>query len=199
MAPDLFAESSLDHLILQMEQGKENITLREVDLPTYVIKDNYTVTKYHFSPDRKTAEGEVRKAVEPVVKLAEEMGCHTNLMAALYEAVLNAHQHGNKGDHKKKVTIAYKITPGSSEIAIIDEGGEFNASFIPFVFKHRNGEHKERFVNFYEFSGSPKSTERNLGTGTSFMHTYGDKVGYFKSEKSGLVVHLSNVWKVGSA
>jgi len=57
------------------------------------------------------------------------------------------------------------------------------------VLRHREQKHKEKFMDFYEFSNIKKPANNN-GTGTLFMHIYCDKVSYYKSEKGGLVVNL---------
>jgi serine/threonine-protein kinase RsbW len=47
------------------------------------------------------------------------------------EAIINAIEHGNKCDRKKKVTIAYWMNGERAEITVTDEGIGFDPSVIP--------------------------------------------------------------------
>ena len=188
MAVGLFDVDDVESIIRKSTKGRGVIDLNDYDIPTYDIPENYTIKKCRFNPESYAKE--IRSAIEPIVDLAESKGCAANLFTALYEGVLNAYQHGNKKDKDKEVTIAYSIKSSSAEVAIIDEGGVINSEFMPFVIRHREGKHKERFLDFYEFTGMEKPSTNN-GTGTSFIHTYVDDVIYFKSDKGGLALHLA--------
>lgn len=103
---------------------------------------------------------------------------------------MNAHEHGNNRCPDKKVTIGYKVTRRSIEIAVIDQGGKIDTRFFPFVLQHQMGVHQRRgFLDFYKVSGKRRIGE-NRGTGTSFMYTYSDKVEDGVSDEGGLVVCL---------
>ncbi len=65
-----------------------------------------------------------------------------------------------------------------------------DAEFIPFIDRHRKGDYKKKFIDFYKFTNKEKPATNN-GTGTSFMHTYMDKIEYYKSEGRGLAVVLT--------
>ena len=194
MASDIFRDDdTLDIFVASMLSGQDKINLGSTNIETYIIPYNYTVQQYNFSNDRSIYPRQIRDATSNVVSIAEGRGCNPNLFTALYEAILNAHQHGNLLDKNKNVTLAYKIDPTDAEIGIIDEGGLINPAFIGFVNRHRIGKHKERFLDWYTLSGQEKPKTNN-GTGTSFMHTYVDNVQYFKSDKGGLVCHLTKRW-----
>ena len=112
----------------------------------------------------------------------------------MYEAVLNAHEHGNLRNPDKKITLAHRLDPASLTCVVMDQGGVLVSEFVPFILRHREGRHLVAMLDFYQFSKKPKANEGNLGKGTSFIHTYADKVGYFKSEEGGLVVSLTKTW-----
>ncbi len=188
MAVGLFDVDNIESIIRKSTIGRGFIDLHNHDIPTYEIPESYTIKKCRFNPENYAQE--IRSAIEPIVNLAESKGCSASLFTALYEGVLNAYQHGNKKDKNKSVTIAYNIESNSAEVAIIDEGGVIHSEFMPFVLRHREGRHKERFMDFYEFTDMEKPSTNN-GTGTSFIHTYVDHVNYFKSDKGGLVLHLT--------
>jgi len=190
MALDIFDVDNLDSVVREHFRRQGTVDLRTFDVPTYEIKPSYTVLEVNLSTDRKEYAREIRSVIEPIGREAENQGYNPNFFTALYEAVLNAHQHGNKLDPTKKVTLTYKIAADTLEISVIDQGGILNADFIPFVLRHKEGRHRERMLDFYEFTNTPKPGT-NCGTGTSFMHTYVDKVQYFKSAEGGLVVHLT--------
>ncbi len=190
MAQDIFDIDSLDSVVREHFRRERVINLTDFDVPTYVVTPTYTKLEFGLSTDRTEYARQIRKKIEPIVREAESQGYNPNFFTALYETVLNAHQHGNKMDASKKVTLTYKIAADTLEISVIDQGGVLNPEFIPFVLRHKEGRHRERMLDFYEFIGMPKPATNN-GTGTSFMHTYVDKVQYFKSEQGGLVVHLT--------
>jgi anti-sigma regulatory factor (Ser/Thr protein kinase) len=173
-----------------------DISLSEVDVETYVIKPDYTVLPFLFSESKYFKE--IRSAVAPIVSEAEASGCNGTLFTSLYETILNAHRHGNNRDPTKMVTVAYKLEKDCAEISVIDQGGIVNPAFIPFVFKQRriqNG-NGDSFINWYDYS-KQKKPSKNHGTGTFYMHTYVDRIQYFKSSEGGLVVHLTKRWIIG--
>jgi len=93
MARDIFDVDNIDSVIRRILREEGSIDLNKFDIPTYDIKSNYTIKKFNLSPDRKVYAGEVRKAIGSVVEEAEASGYNANFFTALYEAVLNAHQH----------------------------------------------------------------------------------------------------------
>jgi len=115
-------------------------------------------------------------------------GYPENLQTPVFEAILNAYQHGNQRDPNKKITFAYDIGDIALNILVEDEGGFIDPVFVPFILRHRERDVRKKFINFYEFSGREKPKENN-GTGTSFMHAYMDEVNYYLGER-GMIVHL---------
>jgi len=188
MAKELFDLNDLDSLVRQLIRERPTIDLKDFNIPHYEIYSSYKSVDFSFTPNNHKKE--IKEAVTSILEpLSGNQKVYDSLYTALYEAVLNAQQHGNKHDPNKKVTIAYKINKKSVEIAVIDEGGIIDMEFIPFILMHK-GKKQEEFIDFYKFTGRPKPITNN-GTGTSFMHTYVDGVFYFKSGTGGLVVHLS--------
>ncbi|NQV91203.1 ATP-binding protein [Candidatus Woesearchaeota archaeon] len=188
MANDIFSEGTLDSLVAQAVAEIPDVDIRILNVQNYHIPSDYVVVESKFSSDNYGSE--IRGVIKPIIEEAENKGCNPNLHTALYEAVLNAHQHGNKLNPDKKVKICYKITDNIAEIGVVDQGGKFKVAFIPFIFKHKRKDHEANFIDFYRFAGLQKPATNN-GTGTSFMHTYVDNVSYFRSEEGGLVVHIT--------
>jgi anti-sigma regulatory factor (Ser/Thr protein kinase) len=188
MADDLFDVDNLNSVLRQIIKKKRVIDIKNYNVLTYSIPEDYMVKSVCF--DSEGYDEEIRDAIRPIVHATEEKGCSETLFTALYEAVLNAYQHGNKREINKKVTIAHKVNNDSVEVAVVDEGGVIDSDFIPFVIRHREGRHEKHFLDYYDFSGKERPP-RNNGTGTSFMHTYVDDISYFKSKQGGLVVHLT--------
>lgn len=187
MAADLFDTDNLESILNQLVLGKSEIKLSEFLIPTFEVPEDFAKFICHFEKDIHGTQ--IRNAIEPIAKEAEEQGYSDNIFTAIYEAVLNAYQHGNNYDPNKSIRVDYKITNQQLEIAITDQGGIIKSEFIPFVLRHREGKHKTKFLDFYEFTKTKKPVTNN-GTGTSFIHTYVDEVSYFKSKEGGLVVYL---------
>ena len=178
----------LEEVVWQIARGKDKIDLRNFDLDTYEIPVSYITITLVIDSDNYAQQ--IRRTVDRIVEAAEKRGCSPNLHTAIYEAALNAYQHGNKCDPDKKILISYVLRDNTIEVAVIDEGGEIDTKFLPFILKHKSEGCKDQYIDFYEFTGQDKP-KRNNGTGTSFMHAYVDDVFYFKSAEGGLVVHLS--------
>ena len=190
MALELFEVDESESLVRRVLRAHGEFDLSDFEIDTYQIHPGYEVKSFQFSADRKIQGREIRTAIEPITQEAENEGYSSMLFTALYEAVLNAHQHGNNNNSSKNVTIAYKFDSNSAEVAVIDQGGKLHPEFISFVLRHREGKHIDKFIDWYEFTGQEKPST-NLGTGTSYIHTYAHNVQYFKSEDNGLVIHLT--------
>jgi serine/threonine-protein kinase RsbW len=54
-----------------------------------------------------------------------------SIKLALEEALINAIKHGNQMDRRKKVRVAYHITPERFEVDISDEGPGFDLADVP--------------------------------------------------------------------
>lgn len=190
MVFDIFDVDLFTSVVRERLRERGNVDLHTVSVPTFRVTDDFTVKKAKISAkDRKEARSVIDEFINPLVAEASAAGYGTNFHAGLYEAVLNAFQHGNKRDPEKEVVLAYNISPSSLTIAVMDEGGVIDEEFMGYVLRFRQGKHKGSVVSFYEFSHKEKPKD-NLGTGTYFMHAYFDKVEYHKSEKGGLVALL---------
>jgi len=50
---------------------------------------------------------------------------------SLNEALINALNHGNKKDPKRKIKLDYSITPDKVEISVTDQGDGFDPALVP--------------------------------------------------------------------
>jgi serine/threonine-protein kinase RsbW len=50
---------------------------------------------------------------------------------ALYEAVINAFRHGNRGDPRKRILIRYLLTAGEVVLEVEDQGHGFDPDQVP--------------------------------------------------------------------
>jgi serine/threonine-protein kinase RsbW len=50
---------------------------------------------------------------------------------ALEEAFVNAVQHGNQSDPKKKIFVRYSVTPDRFDVTVSDQGPGFNPNTLP--------------------------------------------------------------------
>jgi|SRR3989344_2568762 len=191
MVTDAFDVNTLDSIVGTLVRSPRSITLSDYAIPCYEIKNDYAVTTFSLSSKGgKALSKEIEQAIKPVIDEAVRCGYDPNLLTALYEAVLNAHQHGNGFSREKNVTIASRFNDVSAEISVIDQGGVIPPELILYVLRHRQDRRVPQ-LDFYAFSGREKLTPENQGLGTHFMHTYADEVKYSRSAQGGLVVHLT--------
>ena len=108
----------------------------------------------------------------------KHLGLKNGVYTAVFEALINAFEHGNNYDSSKPLYFAYFFNNKYLEFIICDSGGVFNIQFPGYVTKVRNN--KTKTHNWYEYSGSIQRNE-NLGVGTMFMHQYMQDIKYFKS------------------
>lgn len=183
----------------------ESVTRKIFEEKGYVDISEYEATPYEIpseadvqihnivSPrrERRKLKKEINQIIKPVMEEASEKGYPPQLETALYEAILNAHQHGNKEDPNKNITTVRNINEDNFLFSVIDEGGIIEAPFIPYLQSIKQANLKKNFVNYYDDDFSLKNQpETNIGTGTSFMHLYTDQVNYYKSKERGLVVEM---------
>ena len=182
---DLFNLENPDSIVRKIID-KGEINLAEIAQRKVSIPIGYEVKELNI----KTGDSkEINSLINGEIKKFKESGYPENIYTPLYEAILNAYQHGNKRNPDKKVIFAYKINDLSLDILIEDEGGVIDSVFIPFILKHREKDVKRKFLDFYEFADREKPTTNN-GTGTSFIHAYMDEVNYYLGER-GLIVHMT--------
>lgn len=187
MANEIFDVDCVDSVVRKIFNSYGTINLSDMDIDTYVISSDYEIEKFFFEPN--SYKKEINSVVKDVVNKISDEDKREQLYTAVYECILNAYQHGNKRDSNKSVTLAHKINDFYAKVLVMDEGGELEPSFAPFVLRHKQGKHNDGFLDYYNFSGKSKP-EENFGTGTSFIHTYVDSVRYFKSSEGGLLVRL---------
>lgn len=192
MENDIFGLNQDNSLVRILLESQESIDLRLFDIPEIKIPNDYALVEFLFNEDPKLARREVAKSLKSIMSEIAVFGYDYEIYPGLYEAVLNAHEHGNKRNPNVPVMVAYTANAAGAEFIVIDSGGIINSRFISFILKHRERREEDKFLNFYEFSGLPKPSTENLGNGTSFMHTYADSVNYYRSaETGGLAVKLT--------
>jgi len=187
MATELFDIDSIDSVTRKVFQESKTIKLSELDISTYKISEDYITHEFFFN--KESYRKEIADAIEPILKKITDEYEKDQMFTAVYECVLNAYQHGNKMNPNIPVKVAHKIDESKAKILVIDQGEELEKDFTPFILRHKEGRYKTNFIDYYTFSGKEKP-DTNLGTGTSFMHTYVDSVKYFKSEEGGLLIRL---------
>ncbi len=182
--PDIFSPSQEP---LKSILNKE-INLEENNISSIHIPKNFKKRKINLP---KTNYGiKIREFVEPYAINAEENGFAYNIFTALYEAILNAHQHGNKDQINSEILFANLNSKNSLEFIICDNGTKLPNHFISYILNLRETNTDQKYFNWYEYSGNPKP-QTNNGTGTYFIHSYMDIVKYFKSkDTNGLAVYM---------
>ena|SRR3989338_315957 len=183
---DLMSLDDLESLARQPFAGPDAINLAEVNMPPMSVSDVYSTI------DISIRTGSVEEMKKVVDGLGENMGLDLKklrLYAPLYEALLNAFQHGNKRDSARPIRLHYARMPEQIELLVEDNGGILNPNFIPFVLRQRQHIPGQNNVNFYEFCGVEKP-DTNLGTGTFFIHAGSDEVTYHKSGNNGLIIRM---------
>ncbi|MBR9691393.1 hypothetical protein GOV06_01280 [Candidatus Woesearchaeota archaeon] len=186
MADDIFDFENLDSIVRKVFEQEGLVSLSKLNDKKVSIPADYKIKEINLETGEPS---EMRLAIEPISQEFEKAGYGPQLFTALYEAVLNAFQHGNKKDSSKLIRVGYKISEEQVDIMVEDQGGELDPNFIPYILEHREERYKNHFKNFYEFSGKEKPS-KNHGTGTMFMHQYTDRVNYYHSENDGLIVHM---------
>lgn len=186
---DIFSlDDSNSHIRSKLRENPiifSNSNLKRIRIPSHYKKQELSLPTNNYG-------NEIRREVELIGSLAEEKGFSPNIFTAVYEAVLNAHQHGNKLDESKRILIGTNITKKNLEVVVADEGEMLHPEFSAFILNLRNTPNiAAQTFSWYAFSGE-EQPEINNGTGTSFMHTYMDEIRYFQSsELGGLAVYMS--------
>ncbi len=99
MTTELLDLDSIDSLTRRLFKEKGSVNLKELDIETYKVPEEYKITI--IQPTEKTYARDIRARLEPILQEAELKGYPSNIFTAVYEATLNAYQHGNKKDDKK--------------------------------------------------------------------------------------------------
>jgi serine/threonine-protein kinase RsbW len=93
------------------------------------------------------------------------------MSVAVRESVVNAIQHGNCGDERKRVGLVFTLNPRTLEVKVRDEGGGFDPESVP----------------------NPTDAENLLkacGRGIFFMRSFMDEVSYSFPSRGGTVVTM---------
>jgi anti-sigma regulatory factor (Ser/Thr protein kinase) len=184
MTLDIFSLESPKSISRQLLDCHSSIDLAAIDLPSYEPGPEF---RRHIITPRQRKIAWIKEAMTPITNVLAEYKYPPNLQTGIYEAVLNAYQHGNRRDPNKIITLADNIDEHIAQIAVIDQGGVLDSAMASYILLHRV--HDTPIPDFYTFSGKKRNPENN-GTGTRFMHIYFDRVEYFKSLDGGLLVRL---------
>lgn len=171
----------------------ENILDRPIRIKeelSQIVTDDYTITQ--INPTLENYSSQTREIINPILNEAENKGYKPNISTAIFEAVKNAFEHGNSRSPNKSILIGHKFNDKSLELLVCDKGKELHKSFLRFILAQRNKKSETNFLKWYEFSKTkPRENTDNLGLGTSFIHAYMDKIGYFyNSESDGLALYM---------
>jgi serine/threonine-protein kinase RsbW len=93
------------------------------------------------------------------------------MSVAVRESVVNAIRHGNGGDERKRVALAFTLHPRTLEVSVRDEGAGFDPGAVP----------------------NPTADENLLkagGRGIFFMRSFMDEVSYTFPSAGGTVVTM---------
>ena len=182
---DIFNLDNPNSIVRRLIESQKEINLENLVQKRIQIPIDYELKELNIQSGESN---EINSLIEKEIKKFSEIGYPENIYTPIYEAIRNAYQQGNKNNSGKKVRFAYKIGQANLNILVEDEGKIIDSAFAPFILKHREGNNKKKFINFYEFSGTEKPKTNN-GTGTAFIHAYMDEVNYFLGEY-GLIVHM---------
>jgi len=76
-----------------------------------------------------------RQVEEHLLSLVQKAGysqeCAFAIRLALEEALVNAHKHGNRGNHEKTITISYAINEHQVIFRVRDQGPGFEPFRVP--------------------------------------------------------------------
>ena len=106
---DIFNLDNIESVVRNMV--KEGAVEGKIKLPsfnrqTYSIPDDYDKNNIKL---KSTEPKHVRSSIEKICEKFEKAGYNPNIYTAVYEAVLNAFQHGHERDPSKKIILAYKM------------------------------------------------------------------------------------------
>lgn len=191
MVSDLFEGNEETNLVSLLLLAKRPLDIRDFVVKEFILPENYQILTACFSNDPSLSREEIGTVLKRL--LIQEMGLSDipPIYTALYEAVLNAHEHGNGGHPNTSVRVAYPPNSKGKSFVVSDEGGILMPEFIPFILAQKKRKENDPFLNFYEFSGVQKPTSLNMGTGTSFMHAYSNVAYRRDSKTGGLTVKLT--------
>lgn len=185
---DSFVGIDNRHSVLrQVMEGAEWVNLETIRGDVIVVPGDFYKRRFETN-DLDTARK--RSLAQELVSDAEAMGFSENLFTGVLEAIRNAVQHGNGYDPFKLVEVASRIGEAGAEFIIQDQAEKIRSAALPFILRHHMGlERHVGHVDFYEFSGAPR-TEENSGIGIRTMYTVFDDVQFGLGDLGGLAVYL---------
>ena len=187
---DIFEGRSFDQITSELVRGANEINLYNLETKPFEPEEDYGVVSFHLP--KEAYNKKIKFLASTFEDWAHKQGFPGNVFVPLYEAVLNAHQHGNSEDSSKTIRIAHNIREGGVEMAVMDEGSTLDPDFVHYVMYQRTAQLTEDSIqsDFYGFSHRSKPST-NKGVGTTLIHTYSDEVHYYKSPENGLVTFFS--------
>src|SRR3989344_5524916 len=99
------------------------VMVSEIDL--FNLEDPNSIIRKVVGDDELK---DISSLVEDEIKKFVNEGYPDNIYTPIYEAILNAYQHGNKRDPDKKVRFAYHLGESHLDILIEDEGTILNSN-----------------------------------------------------------------------
>ena len=187
MKEDIFSPSG----IYLREQLKGEIDLSNSNLPSLIVPENFI--DIDIKLPKEGYPSKIREKIDHIGKDAEELGYPPSIYTAIYDGVLNAHQHGNSLNPQKEIRLSYLLQTDFLEVIVEDQANSLPNQFINFILEMRSRKNlSNSAINWYEFSNTNLSSQSpNKGVGTYFMHIYMDEVKYFKSkELNGLALYM---------
>jgi len=185
---DIFSYNDPESITIQ--RTKEGINFNNSNLKSIKIPNHFKKQVLSLHPDKNIYSKQIKKSSNYVQNIANQYGYSNSIYTAIYEGLLNAHQHGNNYNENKQIILASHINEKKLEIIIADQGDKLPKMFLPFILQLRGGK-KGEFLDWYKYSGETKN-RTNLGTGTSFMHSYMDEIRYYISKDTkGLAIYMN--------
>lgn len=161
------------------------INLRKLNVSELEIPKRFEILRLSLNSE------DYERVVKDFLEESIFNSCAPSVKTALFEAIINAFQHGNDYNSRKGLLFAYYFNANYLEFILCDSGGIFNIFFPEYLKKLRKT--SSLYLNWYGYSNLvPKN--RNQGVGTSFIHMYFDDIKYFRSHegntKGGLFLYL---------
>jgi len=179
--------------LLRWALSNECLILRDTNLPRVTVPPRYSTRVLLPRRSKSPIERKITDMIDPLArKFSHINGDYLGLNAALYEAMLNAYQHGNREDDSKEIILSSEITDKKAEFFVSDNGGELDPVLGLFVLNKRlrKGNIAKGFYEFARDFSTRKPKGDNKGRGTHILHSYFDSVHYYRSENDGLIIHM---------
>lgn len=115
-----------DHFFTGGKQPADDVLIMVVECEQLKISDNNEkVFSRIFHSDLKMVDQVVGECVAYMERRNIEID-HYGFQVVLYELLVNAVEHGNRGDPRKKVTLTLEALPEAFKIIVEDEGDGFD-------------------------------------------------------------------------